>query len=92
MLLQAQNAELQRVTAQIAEKKCVVEVKQAEIIKLEDCLTNSIEEVATVKQGMAIAAQANSAAAQVCNISACCLAVVLQMHMSKEQLFSWYIC
>ena len=88
MLLQAQNSELQRVTARLAEKQSVVQVKQAEISKLEDRLTASIEKVAAVKQGQASAAQAHSAAAQVCNILASCLADVLQLHKSIQQLIS----
>ena len=92
VLLQAHKSQLQRVTAQLAEKQCVVEVKQAEIGKLGDCLTASQQEVATMHQGTAGAAQANSAAAQVGNVLACCLADVLQLHKSIQQLFSWHIC
>lgn len=90
--MQAQNSELQRVTAQLAEKQSVVQVKQAEICKLGDRLTASQQEVAAVQQGLASAAQARSAAAQVCNILASCLADVLQLHNSIQQLISWYIC
>ncbi len=92
VLLQAHKSQLQRVTAQLAEKQSLVEVKHAEMSKLEDRLTASQQEVASVKQGIARAVQANSALAQVCNISASCLSVVLQMHKSKEQLIFWYIC
>ncbi len=92
VLLQAQNTELQRVTAQLAEKQCVVEVKQAEIGKLRDCLTASQQEVAAVHQQKVSAVQAHSAAVQVCNVLASCLADVLQMHKSVQQFFSWCIC
>ena len=92
MLLQAQDSELQRVTAQLAEKQSVVEGKQAEISKLGERLTASQQEVTAVHQEQASAAQAISTVAQVCNILACCLADVLQLHKSIQQLFSWHIC
>jgi len=82
VLLQAQNTELQRVTAQLAEKQCVVEVKQAEIGKLGDCLTSSQQEVAAEKQEKDSAVHAYSLVAQVCIVVACRLADALHLHMS----------
>jgi septal ring factor EnvC (AmiA/AmiB activator) len=87
VLLQAHKSQLQRVTAQVAEKQSLVEVKQAEISKLEHRLTDSQQEVAAVHQEQASAVKANSAAAQVGSVSACCLAVVLQMHKSEQHPF-----
>ncbi len=92
VLVQAHKAELQRATTQLAEKQSMVEVKQAEISKLGDCLTASQQEVAAVHQELASAAQAYSAVAQVCNVLACCLAGVLRLQKSIQQLFSWHIC
>jgi len=94
VLLQAHKSQLQRATAQLTEKQCVVEVKQAEIGKLEDCLIASQQEVAAVHQEHASAVQAHSDAAQVrnCHISTGCLADALHLHMSLQQFFSWYIC
>ncbi len=92
MLLQVQRTELQRVTTQLAEEQSMVEVKQAEISKLGHRLTDSQHEVAALQQKHASAVKANSAAAQVGNISACCLAVVLQLHISQQQLIFWYVC
>ena len=87
VLLQAHKSQLQKVTAQVAEKQSLVEVKQAEISKLEHRLTDSQQEVAAVHQEQASAVKANSAAAQVGSVSACCLAVVLQMHKSEQHPF-----
>ncbi len=92
MLLQAHESAVHSLTVQLAEKQAVVEGKHALIGKLGDRLTASIEEVSTVQQEMASAAHAHSTAAQVCNILASCLAVVLQLHKSIHQLVSWHIC
>lgn len=81
VLLQAHKSELLRATRQVAEKQSVFEGKQAESSKLGDCLTANVEEVAALRQGMAGAAQVRSAAAQVSNVLASCLADVLQLHM-----------
>ena len=86
------KSELHSLTVQFAEKQSEVEGKHALIGNLEDRLTASIEEVSFVHQEMASAAHAHSTAAEVCNILACCLAEVLQLHKSIQQLFSWHIC
>lgn len=92
VLLQAQNTELQRATAQLAEQQCVVEVKQAEISKLVDRLTSSQQEVAAVHQQKASVVQAYHAAFQVCNVLASCITYVLQLQKSIQQLFPWHKC
>ena len=92
VMLQAHEAELDSSTSQLAEKQSLVEGKLAEIGELGHGLAANQQEVEAVQQTMASAAQENRAAAQVGDTSATCLAVVMQLHKSIQQLISWLIC